>query len=546
MQLDKYSVNARLWVFSSFVFIGLILLGGVSLFDMRTAMLEDRYQKTQSLVASTGGMLEGLQKQVQAGSITQEEAQRLAKEMLRTTRYEGKEYFFVLNKNLVYQVMGPAPEREGTNATDIKDPNGKLLFQEFRKTIEADPKGGFVDYYWPLHGASAPVAKISYVAYFAPWDWIYGTGIYLDDVDKAFQKQATLLGIMIVVILAIMVGISLMINRSILGQLGGEPAYAAEVVRAIAQGDLTREVRTDPQNQGSLLHAMGQMQQKLAEMFRQINSMAAHLSQNAEHVATAAAETSTASHEQAQSTSATAASIEQMTVSINEVSEIAGQTETNSEETARHAEQGAKLVGDAGDAMGKISSTVAASSEQIQLLMQKSMEIGGIANVIREIADQTNLLALNAAIEAARAGEAGRGFAVVADEVRKLAERTTQATGEISAMISAIQNETQSAVSAMDTTMPQVDKGMELAEAARKMLENIHSQALQSLTQVKDVALATREQATTANDIARHVEHIASMSEETNATMKNNAAAAQELEQLAVELGRLVSYFRVS
>ncbi|MCE1172723.1 MAG: methyl-accepting chemotaxis protein, partial [Azovibrio sp.] len=251
-------------------------------------------------------------------------------------------------------------------------------------------------------------------------------------------------------------------------------------------------------------------------------------------------------HEQAQSTSATAASIEQMTVSINEVSEIAGQTETNSEETARHAEQGAKLVGDAGDAMGKISSTVAASSEQIQLLMQKSMEIGGIANVIREIADQTNLLALNAAIEAARAGEAGRGFAVVADEVRKLAERTTQATGEISAMISAIQNETQSAVSAMDTTMPQVDKGMELAEAARKMLENIHSQALQSLTQVKDVALATREQATTANDIARHVEHIASMSEETNATMKNNAAAAQELEQLAVELGRLVSYFRVS
>ncbi|MCE1172793.1 MAG: methyl-accepting chemotaxis protein, partial [Azovibrio sp.] len=323
MQLDKYSVNARLWVFSSFVFIGLILLGGVSLFDMRTAMLEDRYQKTQSLVASTGGMLEGLQKQVQAGSITQEEAQRLAKEMLRTTRYEGKEYFFVLNKNLVYQVMGPAPEREGTNATDIKDPNGKLLFQEFRKTIEADPKGGFVDYYWPLPGASAPVAKISYVAYFAPWDWIYGTGIYLDDVDKAFQKQATLLGIMIVVILAIMVGISLMINRSILGQLGGEPAYAAEVVRAIAQGDLTREVRTDPQNQGSLLHAMGQMQQKLAEMFRQINSMAAHLSQNAEHVATAAAETSTASHEQAQSTSATAASIEQMTVSINEVSEIA-------------------------------------------------------------------------------------------------------------------------------------------------------------------------------------------------------------------------------
>ena len=545
MKLDQFTVSARLWVFSGIVFVGLILLGGISLMDMRQAMLDERHQKIQSLVAAAGGMLEGLHRQVQAGGISQEEAVRLAKAMLRTSRYEEKEYFFVLNKDMVYQVMGPAPEREGTNANDIRDPNGKYLFQEFRKVVNADPKGGFVDYHWPKPGSSAPVPKISYVAYFAPWDWVYGTGIYLDDVEAAFRQQAMLLGGLILLILGVMVGISLMINRSVLRQLGGEPAYAVEVVSAIAQGDLTREVRTDPRNTGSLLFAMSRMQQKLAEMFRQINSMAATLAQNAEHVSTAATETSTASHEQAQSTSATAASIEQMTVSINEVSEIAAQTETNSGETARHAEQGARLVSEAGDAISRIATTVTASSEQIQLLMQKSMEIGGIANVIREIADQTNLLALNAAIEAARAGEQGRGFAVVADEVRKLAERTTQATGEISAMIKAIQNETQSAVASMETTMPQVDKGMELAATARQMLDNIHAQALQSLAQVKDVALATREQATTANDIARHVEHIASMSEETNATMKNNAAAAQELERLAEELGRLVTYFRV-
>ncbi len=545
MKLDRFTVNARLWIFSSVVFVGLILLGGVSLYHIRSAMLEDRYQKVESIIAATGGMLAGLEKQVQAGTISSEEAQRLAKEMIRTTRYEGKEYLFVLNKDLVYQVMPPAPEREGTNATDLKDPNGKYLFQEFRKTVQADPKGGFVDYVWPKPGATAPLPKISYVAYFGPWEWIYGTGIYLDDVDAAFYKQATLLGGMIAFILAVMASISFMINRSILNQLGGEPTYAVDVVTRIAEGDLTTEVRTASHNSDSLLHAMARMQQKLAEMFTQINSMADTLSQNAEHVSTAATETSTASHEQAQSTAATAASVEEMTVSINEVSEIATQTEGNSEATAQHAEHGAKLVGDAGEAIAKISTTVSASAEQIQLLMQKSMEIGGIANVIRDIADQTNLLALNAAIEAARAGEQGRGFAVVADEVRKLAERTTQATGEISAMIAAIQSETQSAVSAMETTMPQVDKGMELAEAARKMLENIHGQALQSLSQVKDVALATREQATTANDIARHVEHIASMSEETNATMKNNAAAAHQLEELAIELGRLVSYFKV-
>ncbi len=545
MGLEQLTVGMRLRVFTGFVLLGLLILSALSLYGLRDNMLEDRHEKTRSLVQALGGMLNGLEQQVQAGSLTREQAQSLARAMLRTSRYEEQEYFFALDRDLRYLVMPAAPEKEGESAEQVRDPEGKFLFQEIRKAALADPKGGFVDYFWPRPGNSKPLAKISYVAQFEAWGWIYGTGIYLDDVDVAFREQGLLLGGVVLLLLAAMAGISLVISRSILGQLGGEPAYAAQVVSRIAQGDLTQEVRTDPSNRTSLLHAMGQMQARLAEIFAQINGMAGQLSSSAEQVSTAARETSSASHEQAQSTSATAASIEQMTVSINEVSQIASQTESNSEATASQAEQGARLVGDAGDAMGRISTTVAASSGQIQLLMQKSVEIGGIANVIREIADQTNLLALNAAIEAARAGEQGRGFAVVADEVRKLAERTTQATREISDMIAAIQHETQSAVEAMETTMPQVHRGLELSETARRMLESIHSQATQSLARVKDVALATREQATAANDIARHVEHIASMSEETNATMKNNALAAEELEQLAVELGRLVAYFKV-
>lgn len=282
MQLERFSVSARLWVFSAIVFAGLVLMGGVSLFDMRAAMLDERHQKVRALVAATGGMLEGLQQQVQAGHISQETAIQLAKAMLRTSRYEGKEYFFALNKDMTYQVMPAAPEREGTNANDIKDANGKYLFREFRRVVDADPKGGFVGYYWPKPGSSAPVAKISYVAYFAPWDWVYGTGLYLDDVDAAFRQQAMLLGGLIVAILAVMVTLSLLINRSVLRQLGGEPAYAVDVVSAIAAGDLTQDVRTDPANTASLLFAMRRMQEKLADMFGRINRMAATLAQNAE------------------------------------------------------------------------------------------------------------------------------------------------------------------------------------------------------------------------------------------------------------------------
>ena len=505
--------------------------------------MEDRRLKTRNVVESVLGVVDYFHKQQQAGKLSEEEAKRQAMDSLRNVRYDGKEYFWVQDRNLVMLMHPIKPDMEGKSQAALKDPNGKLFFQEMENVVKASGKG-FVDYLWPKPGFDQPAPKISYVAEFPAWGWVVGSGIYVDDVNAVFRQQALLFSIMVVITLAILSVISWLINSSILRQLGGEPAYAVEVVRHIAEGDLVRPVEYSSPD--SLLAAMQTMQQKLANIFGDINGMASRLSSGAEHVSVAARETSVAAHNQAQSTSASAASIEQMTVSISEVSEIATQTEANSSQTAALAEEGAGLVKNAAQEIELISRTVATSSEQIQLLQQRSQEIGGIANVIKEIADQTNLLALNAAIEAARAGEQGRGFAVVADEVRKLAERTAKATTEIAQMIDSIQEETQTAVQAMATAAPQVDKGLELATQATAMLDEIHRQALDSLGKVRDVALATTEQATTATDIAKHVEHIASMAEETNATMQNNAAEAEQLEGLADQLRQTVSYFRVS
>jgi methyl-accepting chemotaxis protein len=180
----------------------------------------------------------------------------------------------------------------------------------------------------------------------------------------------------------------------------------------------------------------------------------------------------------------------------------------------------------------------------IRSLESRTNEISSIANVIKEIAAQTNLLALNAAIEAARAGEQGRGFAVVADEVRKLAERTSAATEEIGGMIGAIQSDTASAVGAMDQALPQVERGVELAQEAAQSLRDIRDGAGTTLNRIRDVALATREQSAASNAIAQQVESIAQMVEETSASMQQTAESAHNLEQVAQELGALVARFR--
>jgi methyl-accepting chemotaxis protein len=184
-------------------------------------------------------------------------------------------------------------------------------------------------------------------------------------------------------------------------------------------------------------------------------------------------------------------------------------------------------------------------TQLVETLEQHSTNISGIVNVIRDIADQTNLLALNAAIEAARAGEQGRGFAVVADEVRKLAERTGGATTEIGQMIDAIQTETRNAVAGMEQSQNQVGTGVQLAGQAADSLVHIQAETRRTLDQINDIASASQEQSAAANEIAQNVERIASMSEENSVAIRDASETATRLSELAHRLDRLMNRFKV-
>jgi methyl-accepting chemotaxis protein len=271
----------------------------------------------------------------------------------------------------------------------------------------------------------------------------------------------------------------------------------------------------------------------------------------AEQVASAATQMAAASghiteSSRAQSASAasTAAAVEQVTVSINQVAANSRETRGVSEQACQLSSEGEQSARAAADQMLDTAEAVATSMQLIEQLSQRSMEISGIVKVIRDIAEQTNLLALNAAIEAARAGEQGRGFAVVADEVRKLAERTASSTSEISAMIEAIQTEVAHAVENLKENNEQVGRGKSLAEQVAATLARINEGARITMERINDISSAAAEQGTASNDIARNVERIAQMTEETNLSVSQAAVSAEQLKLLASQLHGEVAQFR--
>jgi methyl-accepting chemotaxis protein len=249
--------------------------------------------------------------------------------------------------------------------------------------------------------------------------------------------------------------------------------------------------------------------------------------------------------EQTNQTAEVASAVEEMTKTIMENSRNASETAIVAKDAKTSAEQGGKVVAETVEGMRKIADVVQKSAETVQELGRSSDQIGEIVTVIDDIADQTNLLALNAAIEAARAGEQGRGFAVVADEVRKLAERTTKATKEIAGMIKKIQQDTAGAVESMEEGTTQVADGIALADKAGTSLKEIVENSQRVTDMITQIATASEEQSSTSEQISKNVEAISAVTSETATGIQQVARAAEDLNHLTETLGSLVGQFRL-
>ena len=365
------------------------------------------------------------------------------------------------------------------------------------------------------------------------------------DAAALYRESRLLMIGMVLLALFFAFFVAVWIIRSVTRPLGGEPDEAKAAVERIAQGDLTAEIRVKAGDGTSLLAATRNMQANLRKMVSELKSNAEGVASAAGQLSSASEQVASATAHQSEAASAMAAAVEEMTVSINHVSDSAREAHGVTAGTGEQSQAGSRVIEDTVVEMQKISATVGDAAQTIQAMGESSQRISGIVQVIKDVAEQTNLLALNAAIEAARAGEQGRGFAVVADEVRKLAERTAQATAEIGGMIDEVQSSARAAVGTMQQAVGRVADGVGLAQKASASMAGISGGAQQVVQAVNDISSALKEQSVASNDIAANVEKIAQMSEENSAATKEAAQTAQRLEQLAAQTRQAVGAFRV-
>ncbi len=515
--LDRLSLAARVWLVIAIVVSGLMALTVMSAIDSRNLQMQARERALGDDVATAISLLQSYQGRAAGGEFSDAEAQRRALAAVSAMRWgDGTGYVYVFDSALVMRMHPIMPKRVGKSIRDEADSTGTYMY---RQMLAADQRDGHgvTEYMWPMPGSKGDKLKMTYTAWYKPWDLHVAAGAYFVDIDAQFRQmlEGSLLRAALVGLLVILVVWQSM--RSIRLSIGGEPAVALTIATHIANGDLSRADAQVAPAPGSLLDALQRMRDKLTDIVGEVQQGAHNVTSAAQEIARGNDDLSYRTQEQASSLEETAASMEEMTSTVKQ-----------SADNAHHASQLAADMRTQAERGGDVATRASAA---MRAITQASGQIADIVSLIDEIAFQTNLLALNAAVEAAHAGEQGHGFAVVAAEVRHLAQRSARAAKEIKTLIG--------------DSAEKVQAGSQLVDESGRALAGIIVSVKKVADIVNEIAAASQEQSGGIEQVNRAVTQMDEVTQQNAALVEEAAAAARAMQEQADLLQAQMGYFRL-
>ena len=558
----RMTVGRKIYALICLSFVGLLGITFLSSRELASSLIQQKQIELQHLGELALGIVKEEHAAAQKGDVSAADAQKRAMARVAALRYGSNDYYWI-NDMHPKMVMHPIkPEMNGNDLSAYKDPNGKLLFVDFVDTVR---KGGagFVPYEWPKPGFEKPQPKLSYVVGFAPWNWVIGTGVYIDDVNAQTWASTRRSLIAAGLILLFALAVSILVARSITGPLrhmtvamndlasgnlavevpgvgrGDEVGEMAKAVEIFKGNAVARQALEAEQREAATRAASG----RKADMNKMANDFEAAVGLIVEAVSSASSQlevsagTLTTTAERAQQLTATvAAASEEASSNVQSVASATEEMASSVNEISRQVQASARM---AVDAVGQARVT----NDRVSELSKAATRIGDVVELINTIAGQTNLLALNATIEAARAGEAGRGFAVVASEVKALAEQTAKATGEIGQQISGIQAATQESVNAIQAISGTIEKLSEISSTIAAAVEEQGAATQEISRNVQQASMGTQQVSANITDVQRGAS-------ETGSASSQVLSAAQSLSgdsnRLKLEVGKFLNSVRAA